>query len=53
VCFGWAIRRDPAAAPWVQTATRHFEGNRASVRTQAISAALEETVSLLRQRRDV
>jgi nicotinamide-nucleotide amidase len=53
VCFGWAIRRDPAAAPWVQTATRHFEGNRASVRTQAIIAALEETVSLLRQRRDV
>ena len=53
VCFGWAIRRDPAAAPWVQTATRHFEGGRAAVRTQAIITALEETVSLLRQRRDV
>lgn len=53
VCFGWAIRRDPAAAPWVQTATRHFEGSRAAVRTQAIVAALEETVSLVRQRRDV
>jgi nicotinamide-nucleotide amidase len=53
VCFGWAIRRDPAAAPWVQTATRRFEGNRAAVRTQAIITALEETVSLLRQRRDV
>jgi nicotinamide-nucleotide amidase len=53
VCFGWAIRRDPGAAPWVQTATRHFEGDRAAVRTHAIIAALEETVSLLRQRRDV
>ena len=53
VCFGWAIRRDPGAAPWVQTATRHFEGDRAAVRTQAIITALEETVSLLRQRRDV
>jgi nicotinamide-nucleotide amidase len=53
VCLGWAIRRDPAAAPWVQTATRHFEGSRAAVRTQAIVAALEETVSLVRQRRDV
>jgi nicotinamide-nucleotide amidase len=47
VCFGWAIRRDPAAAPWVQTATRRFEGSRAAVRTQAIITAL------LRQRRDV
>jgi nicotinamide-nucleotide amidase len=53
VCFGWAIRRDPSAAPWVQTATRHFEGGRAAVRTQAIITALEGTVSLLRQRRDV
>jgi len=53
VCFGWAIRRDPAAAPWVQTATRRFDGTRAAVRTQSIIAALEETVSLLRQRRDV
>jgi nicotinamide-nucleotide amidase len=53
VCFGWAIRRDPSVAPWVQTATRHFEGSRAAVRTQAIITALEETVSLLRQRRDV
>lgn len=53
VCFGWAIRRDPGAAPWVQTATRHFLGDRAAVRTQAIVTALEETLSLLRQRRDV
>ena len=53
VCFGWAIRRDPSAAPWVQTATRHFEGERSSVRTQSIVMALEGVVSLLRQRRDV
>jgi nicotinamide-nucleotide amidase len=53
VCFGWAIRRDPSAAPWVQTATRRFDGDRAAVRTQAIIYALEETAALLRQRRDV
>ena len=53
VCFGWAIRRDPTSAPWVQTATHHFDGNRAAVRTAAIVTALEGTVSLLRQRRDV
>lgn len=53
VCFGWAIRRDPAAAPWVQTATRHFEGDRSAVRLQSIVTALEETIALLRQRRDV
>lgn len=53
VCFGWAIRRDPHAAPWVQTATRRFDGARAAVRTQSIIAALAETVALLRQRRDV
>ncbi|HEU0203912.1 MAG TPA: CinA family protein [Burkholderiaceae bacterium] len=53
VCFGWAIRRDPSVAPWVQTATRRFEGNRAAIRTQSIIAALEETIELLRSRRDV
>ncbi|MCS7100355.1 MAG: CinA family protein [Burkholderiaceae bacterium] len=53
VCFGWAIRRDASAAPWVQTATRRFEGDRAAVRTQAIVFALEETAQLLRRRRDV
>lgn len=53
VCFGWAIRRDASAAPWVQTATRRFEGDRAAVRTQAIIYALQETVALLARRRDV
>lgn len=53
VCFAWAIKRDPAAAPWVKTATRRFEGDRAAVRTQAIVAALEGLVALLQQRQDV
>jgi nicotinamide-nucleotide amidase len=53
VCFGWAIKRDVNAVPWVQTATRHFEGDRAAVRTQSIIAALDETIALLRSRRDV
>jgi nicotinamide-nucleotide amidase len=53
VCFAWAIKRDAAAAPWVKTATRRFDGDRASVRTQAIVAALEGLISLLEQRQDV
>lgn len=53
VCFAWAIKRDPTAAPWVKTATRRFDGDRAAVRTQAIVAALEGLVSLLEQRQDV
>jgi nicotinamide-nucleotide amidase len=53
VCFAWAIKRDLAAAPWVKTATRRFEGDRAAVRTQAIVAALEGMIALLEQRQDV
>lgn len=62
VCFAWAIRRRPAegierapgaAAPWVRTATRHFEGDRAAVRAQSIVAALEGQIALLEQRQDV
>ena len=41
VCFAWALRRPGMATPWAQTATRHFSGDRAAVRTQAIVAALE------------
>ena len=40
VCFAWAQRRDAGAAPWVRTATRHFSGDRAAVRTQSIAEAL-------------
>ena len=41
VCFAWAVQRDPAAVAAVRTATRHFSGDRAAVRTHAIIAALE------------
>ncbi len=42
VCFAFALRRDAAAAPWVQTVTRLFNGDRAAVRTDAIGHALEQ-----------
>lgn len=63
VCFAWAIRRRSAeglersqgamTTPWVRTATRHFEGDRAAVRAQSIIAALEGQIALLEQRQDV
>lgn len=53
VCFGWAIRRDPAQAPWVKTRTMHLTGDRAAVRTQAIVAALVGLIELLQVRQDV
>lgn len=53
VCFAWAIRRDPANAPWVKTQTLHLEGDRAAVRTRSIIVALETLVGLLEQREDI
>lgn len=63
VCFAWAIRRRSAegleraqgamTTPWVRTATRHFDGDRAAVRAQSIVAALEGQIALLEQRQDV
>ena len=53
VCFGWAIRRDPTAAPWVKTLTRRFDGDRAAVRTESIAEALDGLVKLLTQRQDI
>jgi len=47
---------DPArsrAAPWVQTATRHFDGVVRRFALRAIITALEETVPCCGQRRDV
>lgn len=41
VCFGWSLR-DRAAS----TATRHFSGDRESVRRQTVIAALEEVIRL-------
>jgi len=52
VCFAWALRRDSGAAHWVRTTTRHFDGDRAAVRTQAIGAALEVMSQLLQERED-
>jgi nicotinamide-nucleotide amidase len=53
VCFAWAIRRDPAVAPWVRTTTRLFDGDRAAVRTQSVLEALDGLNVLLEQRLDV
>jgi nicotinamide-nucleotide amidase len=53
VCLAWAIRRDPTVAPWVRTATRLFDGDRAAVRTQAVLEALDGLIVLLEQRLDV
>ena len=49
VCFAWALRREPSAAPWVRTATHHFDGDRAAVRTQSIVEALEGLCRVARQ----
>jgi nicotinamide-nucleotide amidase len=53
VCFAWALRRDPATAPWVKTETHRFEGDRAAVRTATIIAALRTLVELVTQRQDI
>jgi nicotinamide-nucleotide amidase len=53
VSFAWAIRRDATSAPWVKTATRRFDGDRAAVRTATIIDALQTLLDLLRQRQDV
>ena len=53
VCLAWALRRDPAQAAWVKTETRHFEGDRAAVRTQSILLAIETLIDLLNSRQDV
>lgn len=47
VCFAWAIRRSADPAPFVRTATRHFPGDRAQVRSASIAAALEGVIALL------
>lgn len=53
VCFAWAIRRDPASAPWVKTVTRRLDGDRAAVRTESIIVALQTLVELLKQPQDI
>ena len=53
VCFAWGIRRDDHALPWVRTAQRHVDGDRATVRAHSIVAALDGLIALLQQRQDV
>jgi nicotinamide-nucleotide amidase len=47
VCFCWALHRSAATVPWAQTATRHFAGDRAAVRTQSIIEVLDGLKRLL------
>jgi nicotinamide-nucleotide amidase len=51
VCFSWALRR--GAELRLRTETRHFSGDRAAVRTQAIVVALEGLLQMLEENRDV
>jgi nicotinamide-nucleotide amidase len=53
VCFGWAVKREATAAPWVRTATRQFDGDRSAIRTLAIIAALEGMLDILSTRMDI
>ena len=42
VCFGWGLKGGP-----VQTATQHFDGDRESVRRQAVVFALERVLAIV------
>jgi nicotinamide-nucleotide amidase len=56
VCLAWAIRRDghkPQVLPWVRTAQRRLDGDRASVRAQSIVAALEGLIEVVERHPDV
>jgi len=46
VCFAWAAQGAPLLPADVITATRHFPGDRAAVRTASIVAALEGLLAL-------
>lgn len=47
VCFGWALRRRGELR--MRTATEHFSGDRASVRSHAIIAALEGLLRMVEE----
>jgi nicotinamide-nucleotide amidase len=49
VCFAWALRTDATALPRVCTRTRHFDGDRAAVRTQSIDEALRGMCEMLQR----
>jgi nicotinamide-nucleotide amidase len=47
VCFGWAAKGTAGSALSAQTETRHFDGDRESVRRQSVIHALEGVIKLL------
>ncbi len=47
VCFCWAMQAAAGGLPLAQTATRHFGGDRAAVRTQSIIESLAGLIALL------
>jgi nicotinamide-nucleotide amidase len=49
VCFAWALRAEATALPWVCTRTRHFDGDRAAVRTQSIAESLQGFCEILQR----
>ncbi len=55
VCFAWGLPTDGgptigAETAWVKVETRHFEGDRASVRQATLTHALGQLLELLQQR---
>lgn len=47
VCFCWSLLRDSPADALTRTATHHFRGDRAAVRSQAIVESLAGLIGLL------
>lgn len=45
VCFGWGVKNDSGND--VKTAIKHFDGNRESVRRQAVVFALEQVLAVV------
>jgi nicotinamide-nucleotide amidase len=49
VCFAWALRAGAGAPPRVGGRTRHFDGDRAAVRTQSIAESLRGLCDFLQR----
>lgn len=43
VCFGWGVKNDKGST--AQAVTKHFDGDRESVRRQAVAFALEQVIA--------
>jgi len=48
VCFAWALRESGAGPVRIDAGSRHFDGDRAAVRTQSIEHALLGLLEILR-----